>query len=91
MVSQHFCPDPTVPPATTHAADPPQPTGAVPDILHTCCTKVGLLHEGGDLLDEGCAYCTTAPATWSRPIPPLVAPGPRAVTSGCAGGIGTAP
>ena len=91
MVSQHFCPDPTVPPATTHAADPPPPTGVVPDIPHTCCTKVGLLHEGGDLLDEGCAYCTTAPATWSRPIPPLVAPGPRAVTSGCAGGIGTAP
>ena len=47
MVSQHFCPDPTVPPATTHAADPPQPTGAVPDILHTCCTKVGLLTREG--------------------------------------------
>ena len=34
MVSQHFCPDPTVPPAMTHAAGPP-PTDATPDMPHT--------------------------------------------------------
>ena len=40
---------------------------------------VGLLHEGGDPLVGGCAYCTRAPPTWSAPDPPPVAPDPRAV------------
>ena len=39
----------------------------------------GLLHEGGDLLPGGCAYCTRVPPTWSIPDPPPVAPDPRAV------------
>ena len=39
----------------------------------------GLLHEGGDLLPGGCAYCTKAPPTRSTPDPPPVAPDPRAV------------
>ena len=38
----------------------------------------GLLHEGGDLLAGGCAYCTKAPPTWSTPDPPSVDPHPRA-------------
>ena len=41
--------------------------------------RVGLLHEGRDLLTEGCAYCTKAPPTRSIPNPPPVAPHPRAV------------
>ena len=39
----------------------------------------GLLHEGGDLLPGGCAYCTKAPPNRSTPDPPPVAPDPRAV------------
>ena len=39
----------------------------------------GSLHEGRDLLDRGCAYCTKVPPTWSTPNPPRVAPHPRAV------------
>ena len=39
----------------------------------------GLLHEGGDLLPGGCAYCTKVPPTRSTPDPPPVAPDPRAV------------
>ena len=42
-------------------------------------TRVGLLHEGRDLLATGCAYCTKAPPTQSAPDPPPVAPHPRAV------------
>ena len=41
--------------------------------------RVGLLHEGRDLLTKGCAYCTKAPPTPSTPNPPPVAPHPRAV------------
>ena len=41
--------------------------------------RVGLLHEGRDLLTEGCAYCTRAPPTRSTPSPRPVAPHPRAV------------
>ena len=41
--------------------------------------RVGLLHEGRDLLATGCAYCTKAPPTRSTPNPRPVAPHPRAV------------
>ena len=41
--------------------------------------RVGLLHEGRDLLTKGCAYCTKAPPTRSTPNPHPVAPHPRAV------------
>ena len=41
--------------------------------------RVGLLHEGRDLLATGCAYCTKAPPTQSAPDPPPVAPQPRAL------------
>ena len=41
--------------------------------------RVGLLHEGRDLLTTGCAYCTKAPPTRSTPSPRPVAPHPRAV------------
>ena len=41
--------------------------------------RVGLLHEGRDLLAKGCAYCTKAPPTQSAPAPRPVAPTPRAV------------
>ena len=41
--------------------------------------RVGLLHEGRDLLAKGCAYCTKAPPTQSAPGPPSVEPHPRAV------------
>ena len=41
--------------------------------------RVGLLHEGRDLLATGGAYCTKAPPTRSTPDPPPVAPRPRAV------------
>ena len=41
--------------------------------------RVGLLHEGRDLLTTGCAYCTKAPPTRSTPNPPPVAPHPRAL------------
>ena len=41
--------------------------------------RVGLLHEGRDLLTTGCAYCTKAPPTRSTPNPRPVAPHPRAV------------
>ena len=37
------------------------------------------LHEGGDLLPEGCAYWTSPRPPWSTPAPPPVTPGPRAV------------
>ena len=48
-------------------------------------TRVGLLHEGRDLLAKGCAYCTKAPPTTSTPTPPPVAPHPRTVHPGDAG------
>ena len=38
--------------------------------------RVGLLHEGRDLLAKGCAYCTKAPPTQSAPDPRPVAPHP---------------
>ena len=41
--------------------------------------RVGLLHEGRDLLAKGCAYCTKAPPTRSAPDPRPVASHPRAV------------
>ena len=39
----------------------------------------GPLHEGGDLLTDGCAYCTNPRPWWSIPNPLPVAPEPRAV------------
>ena len=42
----------------------------------------GLLHEGGDLLVGGCAYCTRVPPTWSIPDPLPVDPHLRAVHVG---------
>jgi len=36
--------------------------------------RVGLLHEGRDLLAKGCAYCTKAPPTPSTPNPRAVHP-----------------
>ena len=47
--------------------------------------RAGLLHEGRDLLAKGCAYCTKAPPTRSTPIPPPVAPHPRALRPDDAG------
>ena len=47
--------------------------------------RVGLLHEGRDLLAKGCAYCTKAPPTRSTPNSRPVAPHPRAVHPGGAG------
>ena len=41
--------------------------------------RVGLLHEGRDLLAKGCAYCTKVPPTPSAPNPRPVAPHLRAV------------
>ena len=41
--------------------------------------RVGLLHEGRDLLAKGCAYCTKAPPTSSTPNPRPVTLTPRAV------------
>ncbi len=41
--------------------------------------RVGLLHEGRDLLTKGCAYCTKAPPTRSTPDPHPVDPDPRAL------------
>ena len=41
--------------------------------------RVGLLHEGRDLLAKGCAYCTKALPTRSAPDPHPVAPRLRAV------------
>ena len=41
--------------------------------------RVGLLHEGRDLLAKGCAYCTKVPPTPSTPNPRPVAPHLRAV------------
>ena len=43
------------------------------------------LHEGRDPLAKGCASCTKALPTWSTPIPPPVAPGPRALRPDDAG------
>lgn len=40
---------------------------------------IPLLHEGGDVLGEGCAYCTRAPPLLSTPEPCPVVPDPRAV------------
>ena len=56
--------------------------------LRPAPARVGLLHEDGDPLVEGCAYCTKAPPTRSTPNPPPVVPAPRAVRprphpSGC--------
>ena len=47
--------------------------------------RVGLFHEGRDLLTTGCAYCTKAPPTRSTPNPPPVAPHPRALRPDDAG------
>ena len=41
--------------------------------------RVGLLHEGRDLLAKGCAYCTKVPPTPSAPNPRPIAPHLRAV------------
>ena len=55
------------------------PTPPAPSRLRPELARVGLLHEGRDLLANGCAYCTKAPPTRSTPNPPPVAPHPRAV------------
>ena len=41
-----------------------------------------LLHEGRDLLANGCAHCTKALSTRSTPHPPPVVPDPRGVLRG---------
>ena len=41
-----------------------------------------LLHEGGDLLAGGCAYCTSPRPPWSTPDARAVAPHPRGVVAG---------
>ena len=43
------------------------------------------LHEGREPLAKGCASCTKALPTWITPIPPPVAPGPRALRPDDAG------
>ena len=47
--------------------------------------RVGLLHEGRDLLAKGCAYCMKAPPTQSAPDPRPAEPHRRAVRPGDAG------
>ena len=42
----------------------------------------GLLHEGGDLLAGGCAYCTSPRPPFSTPDARAVAPHPRGVGTG---------
>ena len=42
----------------------------------------GLLHEGGDLLAGGCAYCTSPRPPFSTPDARAVAPHPRGVDTG---------
>ena len=56
-------------PGDTDAA--PTPTRVPP--------RSDLLHEGGDLLARGCAYCTRARPTWTAPDPSPVASDSRAV------------
>ena len=85
MVSQLFCPRPY-----RSACDDARSRSTAAHRRGSGHTA-DVLHEGGDLLAGGCAYCTIAPPTWSTPIPPPVAPDPRAVASGCATEIDTAP
>ena len=59
-----------------HGSTPVLPA---PSRLRPELARVGLLHEGRDLLANGCAYCTKAPPTRSTPNPRPVAPHPRAV------------
>ena len=40
------------------------------------------VHEGGDLLAGGCAYCTSPRPPWSTPDARAVAPHPRGVVAG---------
>ena len=40
------------------------------------------VHEGGDLLAVGCAYCTSPRPPWSTPDARAVAPHPRGVVAG---------
>ena len=62
------------------------PEAMVRRLLRPESARVGLLHEGRDLLTTGCAYCTKAPPTRSTPNPPPVAPHPRAVHPDDTGG-----
>ncbi|OLO70836.1 hypothetical protein BKH20_05220 [Actinomyces oris] len=69
-------------PSQTSSDSRPGAGGADAHRLRPAPARVGLLHEGGDLLAGGCAYCTKAPPTWSAPDPPPVDPDPRAVQAG---------
>ena len=61
------------------------PVVRVRRLLRPESARVGLLHEGRDLLTTGCAYCTKAPPTRSTPNLRPVAPHPRAVRPDDAG------
>ena len=58
---------------------PAPPQGGGSTTVPALQPRAGTLHEGGDLLAEGCAHCTNPRPLWSRPNPPPVAPDPRAV------------
>jgi len=58
---------------------PARPPGAGSTTVPVLPSRAGTLHEGGDLLTEGCAYCTNLRPLWSSPNPPPIAPEPRAV------------
>jgi len=65
----------------------PVPSGARagdPEVMVRRWSEPGLLqsgplHEGGDVLVGGCAYCTNPRTLWSTPNPLPVDPDPRAV------------
>ena len=59
---------------------PARPPGGGSTTVPALPPRAGTLPEGGDLLTEGCAYCTSPRLLWSRPNPPSVAPDPRAVS-----------
>ena len=74
-------------PARRPAGHGPTPTPPAPSRLRPESVRVGLLHEGRDLLAKGCAYCTRAPPTRSTPDPRPVAPRPRALRPDDAGSL----
>lgn len=58
---------------------PAPPQGGGSTTVPALQPRAGTLHEGGDLLAEGCTYWTNPRPLWSSPNPPPVAPDPRAV------------
>ena len=85
-------PRPAPPPGSHHASPTswPQTSSSIwrpregPQVmvqrrLRPESARVGLLHEGRDLLATGCVYCTKAPPTRSTPNSRPVAPHRRAV------------